>query len=601
MSRPAEAIRWRDWNEESFLAARQEEKRVLLTLTATWCHWCHVMDQTSYSNPQVVDLVNSRFIPVRVDVDRRPDISRRYNQGGFPTVAILNDQGELIAGRVYTPPDQMVSFLEQAVGGHPEGVVVKASLADGHSDPLVTELPKRERESTSNAILERLRELYDPEFGGFGREPKQPPWEALRFLLAVYGRSQGRSRDQSLLEMVVNTLEGMRAGLYDQKDQGIFRYSVARDWKVPHYEKMIVTNANLAWLYLEAYQVTGRRTYKGVATGALDYLLKTLYDTGRGAFYASQDAGEDYYRVPWKDRDQAQRPSIDRTIYSGWNALAAAALVKAFGVLGTPSHLVVAARLLDLLWRDAWHPEEGLAHMVGGSLDQPPVLDEHVQFLRAWVALYQATGNPEHLKRAIATAQCVLSLFGAGDGGYYDTADVRSPFAGRLPQDKPVLENALLAEALIGLSCLTGQDEYLTLAAETLKTFEDVVPGSSFLGPKGSRRVEEDEEALFLPAGSAWGRARDFLESGPVHLVLMGTSSQPATRSLLKATLGLLAPHGIVQPLDPERDQDRIASLGFPASKAPALYVCMGGICLPPITTPQGVRKLKSTRPWASY
>ena len=255
MSRPAEAIRWRDWNEESFLAARQEEKRVLLTLTATWCHWCHVMDQTSYSNPQVVDLVNSRFIPVRVDVDRRPDISRRYNQGGFPTVAILNDQGELIAGRVYTPPDQMVSFLEQAVGGHPEGVVVKASLADGHSDPLVTELPKRERESTSNAILERLRELYDPEFGGFGREPKQPPWEALRFLLAVYGRSQGRSRDQSLLEMVVNTLEGMRAGLYDQKDQGIFRYSVARDWKVPHYEKMIVTNANLAWLYLEAYQV----------------------------------------------------------------------------------------------------------------------------------------------------------------------------------------------------------------------------------------------------------------------------------------------------------------------------------------------------------
>ena len=94
MSNPAEAegIGWRDWNEESFLAARQEEKRVLLTLTATWCHWCHVMDQTSYADPQVVDLVNSRFIPVKVDVDRRPDISRRYNQGGFPTVAILDDQ-----------------------------------------------------------------------------------------------------------------------------------------------------------------------------------------------------------------------------------------------------------------------------------------------------------------------------------------------------------------------------------------------------------------------------------------------------------------------------------------------------------------------------
>ena len=597
MSNSAEAIRWRDWNEESFMAARQEEKRVLLTLTATWCHWCHVMDQTSYANPRVVELVNSQFIPVRVDVDRRPDISRRYNQGGFPTVAILNDQGELIAGRVYAPPDQMVSFLEQAEGMHRVGAVVKPSLADDHGAPLVTVPAKRERESTSNAILERLRELYDPEFGGFGREPKQPPWEALRFLLAVFGRSG----DKSLLGMVVNTLEGMRAGLYDQNGQGFFRYSVARDWRVPHYEKMIVTNANMAWLYLEAYQVTGRRTYKDVAMGVLDYLLRTLYDSGRGAFYASQDAGEDYYRLPWKDRAQDQSPSIDRTFYTGWNALAAAALVKAYAVLGTPSYLEVAARVLDLLWREAWQPDVGVAHVVEGTRDQPLVLDEHVQFLRASLVFYQATGNPEHLKRAIAIAQSVQSLFGAGDGGYYDTADVYSPSAGRLAQDKPVLENSLLAEALMGLSCLTGQEEYLTWAADSLNSFQDVVPGSSFIGPKGSRHVEEDEEALFLPAGSAWGRAWDMLESGPVHLVLVGTCSHPAARSLLKATLSLFAPHGIVQSLDPERDQDRIASLGFPAKSPPALYACMGGICLPPITTPQEVRKLKSTRPWASW
>ena len=281
--------------------------------------------------------------------------------------------------------------------------------------------------------------------------------------------------------------------------------------------------------------------------------------------------------------------------------MAAAALVKAFGVLGTLSHLEVAARVLDLLWRDAWHPERGIAHVVGGSWDQPPVLDAHVHFLRAWLAFYQVTRNPEHLKRAIAIAQCVQSLFGASDGGCYDTADVFSSSAWRLPQDKPVLENALLAEALIGLSCLTGQDKYFNLAAETLKTFQDVVPGRSFLGPEGSRRVEEDEEALFLPAGSAWGRARDMLDCGPVHLVLVGNSSLPATKSLLKAALRLPAPHGIVQPLDPEQDQDRIASLGFPPDKEPALYVCMGGICLPPITTPQEVNRLKPTRPWASH
>ena len=597
MSTQAEAIRWRDWNEESFVAAREEEKRVLLTLTATWCHWCHVMDHTSYADAQVISLVNSRFIPVRVDVDRRPDISRRYNQGGFPSVAILDDQAELIAGRVYAPPDQMVRFLEESLGGRPEGVEAGPAEVDGHNATLATAPAGAELESNSNAVLARLRELYDPEYGGFGREPKQPPWEALRCLLSVYGRSG----DKRLLEMVVNTLEGMRAGLYDQNDQGFFRYSVARDWKVPHYEKMIVTNANLAWLYLEAYQLTGRRAYKGAAVGALDYLLQTLYDSGRGAFYASQDAGEEYYRLPWKDRLQDQKPSIDRTAYSGWNALAAAALVKASGALGDPSYLEVGSRVLDLLWREAWHQQGGIAHVVGGTREQPPVLDANVQFLRAWMAIYQATGSPEYLKRAIAIARCVQSLFGAVDGGYYDTADVGSFSAGRLPRDKPVLENALLSEALMGLSCLTDQDEYSSLAADALKTFQDVAPGSSFIGAKGTRRVEEDEEALFLPAGSAWGRARDMLDCGPVHLVLVGKSSQPATKSLLKATLGLLAPHGIVQPLDPEQDQDRINSLGFPATNAPSLYVCMGGICLPPITTPQEVRKLRSTRPWASY
>ena len=593
MSSPAEveAIRWRDWNEESFLTARQEEKHILLALTATWCHWCHVMDQTSYSDPQVIGLVNSRFIPVRVDVDRRPDLSRRYNQGGFPSVAILNGQGELIAGRVYTPPDQMVSFLQLAEGRNPEPAAVEPTRVIGATASSATAPVKGEPGSTSNPVLDRLQELYDPDFGGFGREPKQPPWEALRFLLALHARSG----DNGLLAMVVKTLEGMQAGLYDQNDQGFFRYSVARDWKVPHYEKMIVTNANLAWLYLEAYQVTGRRAYKAIAVGAIDYLLKSLYDPARGAFYASQDAGEEYYRLPWKDRVPAQQPTIDRTFYSGWNALAATALVKAFMALGDLSYLNAASGVLDLLWGEAWHPEQGLARVLGGSRDQPPVLDEHVHFLTAWVALHQASGDPDHLSRAVAIASCIQSLFAAADGGYYDTADVVDSTGGLLPRDKPVLENALLAEALIGLECLTGQEEYLKLAADALTTF------SSFLGPKGSRRVEEDEEALFLPAGSAWGRARDMLDRGPVHLVLVGETSQTATKSILKAALKLSAPHSIVQTLDPERDQARIATLGFPADRDPALYACMGGICLPPITTAEEVRKLSSTRPWASF
>ena len=104
-------INWNQWSEEVFLSARQQGKPVLLTLTATWRHWWHVMDQTTYADEEVINLISSRFIPVRVDVDRRPDLSRKYNQGGFPSVALLNDRGEILAGRVYTPPEQMALLL----------------------------------------------------------------------------------------------------------------------------------------------------------------------------------------------------------------------------------------------------------------------------------------------------------------------------------------------------------------------------------------------------------------------------------------------------------------------------------------------------------
>ena len=586
-SQGANAIPWREWNETAFAAARSESKPVLLTLGATWCHWCHVMDQEAYSDPRVIALVNNRFIPVRVDVDQRPDISLRYNQGTYPSVIFLTGEGEFLAGKPYTPADEMAALLERISGGEidaGEGRVDAQAVTSGRNSASV------------DAVVDRLRELYDEEFGGFGFEPKQPPWEALLLLLARHERTG----DRADLAMVEHTLQGMWHGIYDRRDQGFFRYSVSRDWKVPHYEKMLVSNASLAVAYSGALQITGRRVYRAAIEGILRYLQDALYSPGDGLFHASQDADEPFYQMSWKDRAVHEPPPIDRTIYSGWNALAALALVQTGNVLGNSTQLRLATSVLEKLWWESWTSGGGLRRRAGESGGGAPVLIDQVYFLRAWLALYQSTGLPDSLARAAEVAGTVQRLFGAPGGGCYDITPPESFEAVLLPREQPVLDNGLWAEALLALSYLTGNSNYSNCATATLNAFEGAVPGRSYLGSHSSRRMEEDEEALFLPAGAAWGRAKDMETQGPVSLVVVGDSSRPDFRRLHRAALRTPAPHRVVQPLDMDRDAKRIGEVGFPLRSAAALYACMGESCLAPITTPRELREIARSRPWAN-
>ncbi len=583
------SIPWREWSEDAFDAARAHGKPVLLTLGATWCHWCHVMDETAYADDRVIRLVNAGFIPVRVDVDQRPDISLRYNQGTYPSVAFLTGDGEFLAGRPYTPPDEMAALLEQISSG--EFVPETASAAQ-----TAARSANAGASSSSDAVMARLLDLYDDRFGGFGIEPKQPPWEALSFLAARYG-STG---DRQTLGMIETTLQGMRHGIYDQKDQGFFRYSVSRDWKVPHYEKMLVTNANLLLAYLSAYQITRRSMYKTAAEGILEYLQSALFDPGARLFFASQDADEPFYQSSWEARDKSTAPPIDQTLYAGWNALAAHALIESGNVLGRTAHGRAGSDMLDKLWQESWNDSGGLVRRVGVSHDTTPVLIDQVYFLKAWLALYQSTGLPEPLTRAVQVADTTQRLFGAPEGGCYDATAPQSFESRFLRREQPVLDNSAWSEALLVLSHVTGDDQYHQRAEAALDIFQSVVPGKSYLGDHATRRMEEDEEALFLPAGAAWGRAKDFLTHGSVSLVLVGDSSSPAYRHLHRAALRIHAPHRIVQPLDVKRDVDQIGALGFPPSESPALYACMGNRCLAPITTPEGIRAMARSHAWTS-
>ena len=590
-----QSIHWLDWGDEAFQRSLSEEKPVLLALTATWCHWCHVMDQTSYSHSKVISLINSRFVPVRVDVDQRPDLSHRYNQGGFPSVAVLDHQGELITGRIYTPPEEMVQFLEQVSSRYPE-----TGEADGHPGDEATPVPAAapsagEPGSEVTSVLQRMEEMYDATYGGFGYEPKQPPWDGVGLLLARYGHT----RDRNLLRMATTTLDGIQVGLYDRNDEGFFRYSVSRDWKVPHYEKMLCTNASLAVTYLDAYQLTGRKAYRQAGLGALKYMQDILFDQPTGLFYASQDAGEAYYALPWGHRKTAEKPRIDRTFYAGWNALAASSLIKGFGTSGDSSYLQVVKGVLDHLWQQGWSKEGGFSHVLEAPGQQFRYLSDQVHALGAFLCLYESTGNPGALETSLQVVDCIQRLFGASDGGYLDVCDVSPNPDAMLRPVKPVLENSLMAEALIRLSHLTGQEDLEQQARDTLMLFRDVAPGSSYKGPPGFRRMEEDEERLYLPAAPVWAMAWDMLEHGPVDLVLVGAAADRRTQRLLRSALRVFAPHRIIQVLDPQEDEVRVSALGFPVNTPPSLYACMSGMCLSPIRTPAQVRSLASEQPWS--
>ena len=207
-----DSILWQEWGEQAFRASEDSEKPVLLALGATWCHWCHVMDETSYSDPRIVELVNTHFIPVRVDVDHRPDVSRRYNQGGYPSLAILDHDGRLITGRIYTPRRiPLLPILQQVSEEYPSNVLALRRLLTIRSLPSARQEFFGLRQETPRwpRVLERLQELEDPEYGGFGDEPKQPSWEAIGFLLARYSLTG----DTRLVGMFTEALDGIHGRL----------------------------------------------------------------------------------------------------------------------------------------------------------------------------------------------------------------------------------------------------------------------------------------------------------------------------------------------------------------------------------------------------
>jgi uncharacterized protein YyaL (SSP411 family) len=298
-------VDWFAWGEEAFEKAEREEKPILLSIGYSACHWCHVMEHESFEDEATAKLMNENFVNIKVDLEERPDLDKIYmtfvqmtsGHGGYPLNVFLTPERKPFFGGTYFPPErrfnmpswsQILTSIAEAYRERRNEVVNSANEILGEIrrvgmmefSPIAVSL-----EQLDSAFLS-FTKSFDSTNGGFGGAPKFPPPMSLEFLLRYYFRT----RDESALEMVLKTCTEMaNGGIYDQLGGGFHRYTVDAIWLVPHFEKMLYDNAQLARVYLHVWQITKIDLFRRIAQETLEYVAREMLDE-EGGFYTAQDA-----------------------------------------------------------------------------------------------------------------------------------------------------------------------------------------------------------------------------------------------------------------------------------------------------------------------
>jgi len=559
----AHPIKWLDWTNEAFQRARIESKPILLDISAVWCHWCHRLDHDTYSVPEIAEYIESHFIPIRVDTDKRPDINRRYNMGGWPTTAFLTPSGLVMGGGTYFPPDQMRQILRDVYS-------TWEKTKDKQSSLLVPEpenIPIGDISiSIVDEVLGDIANNFDSIYGGFGSQPKFPSTDAHELVLLKYHYTGNRE----ILNITSLTLQNVgKSRLFDNEMGGFFRYSTVRDWSIPHFEKMSEDNARWLSLYLHAYQKTGEQFYATIAKLILEYVMTWLSDQENGCFYGSQDADEEYYNLTKNERLKVTAPYVDKQIYTNWNALMISSFFEASVILEDASIRNFAIKSLDRLMSLNYNGK--LMCHYDNEPQLPTQLADQMQTAGTLCHAYELTGDRKFIQKAEDLVRSAVDkLYDREHGGFFDTSiDPSAPGYLSKPA-KPLDENSVASIVLVKLYYLTGEEHYRKLAEETLRRFVEIFPQFGLMA-------------------ADYALAVDAFLTEPTIIRIIGSLEKPQTLRLLTESNRIYEPRKIIQVCDPDRDANYIAELGYPSSDLPAAFVCLGKLCGAPITDPPNI------------
>ncbi|WP_405956308.1 thioredoxin domain-containing protein [Streptomyces phaeochromogenes] len=652
-------VDWWPWSAEAFEEARRSGKPVLLSVGYSSCHWCHVMAHESFEDQETADYLNARFVSVKVDREERPDVDAVYmeavqaatGQGGWPMTVFLTPDAEPFYFGTYFPPaprQGSPSFRQVLEGVHSAWTDRRDEVAEV-AEKIVRDLAGREiafgdtevpgEEDLAGALLGLTRD-YDAGHGGFGGAPKFPPSMAIEFLL----RHHARTGSEGALQMAADTCERMaRGGIYDQLGGGFARYSVDREWVVPHFEKMLYDNALLCRVYAHLWRSTGSDLARRVALETADFMVRELR-TNEGGFASALDA----------DSDDGSGRHVEGSYY-----------------VWTPAQLVEVLGEQDAeLAADHFGVTEEGTFEEGASVLQLPqsegVFDaERIASIRA--RLLEARGErpaPGRDDKVVAAWNGLAVAALAETGAYFDRPDLieaalgaadllvrlhldeharlaRTSKDGRVGANAGVLEDyADVSEGFLALASVTGEGVWLEFAGflldHVLVQFTDEESGTLYDtaadAEKLIRRPQDPTDSATPSGWSAaagallsyaaqtgaephraaaeralgvvkalgpraprfigWGLATaEALLDGPREVAVVGPVDDPATKELHRAALLATAPGAVVAVGAPDSDELPLLAERLLVSGEPTAYVCRNFTCDAPTTDVDRLRE----------
>jgi uncharacterized protein YyaL (SSP411 family) len=426
---PPNRIRWQPWETATFEQARREGKPVLLVVSTSWCHWCHVMQRETYADPRVEQTLARGFVAAKEDGDARPDLAERFRKHRWPATAFFAPDGrEVLALRGYRSADELLAILAD----------VERRVRSGGPFPgfETAPAPRAPRVDPDRAFLGGLRArlvaqldaTYDRVHQGWGAPQKYPLAEPVLWGLR---RAQTHPGEVQPLRRAMDTLAASEA-LLDPVFGGMFQYSVGPTWNEPHYEKIMGVNAGALEAYARAYEVSGNPRWKRAAEQVKRWFERFL-SAPDGAFYTSQDAevnGREataYHRLGEADRLALGVPRVDTNVYARENGQAIQAWLAYARAAGDAASEGRALRALERIVASHLDGEQGLfRHDAGGRGGRFYLLDQAEMGL-ALLERLQSSPALKEVRTVERLAGALEAVFGAPDGGWYDVARPGTP------------------------------------------------------------------------------------------------------------------------------------------------------------------------------